>query len=56
MKNIDIDWYMYMYMLIEFIMSGYTSYTYWFVFISPLDKWFFFYIQLIIKYICVREF
>jgi hypothetical protein len=35
-KNIDIVWYMYMF--IEFIISGYTSYTHWLVFISPLDN------------------
>ena len=58
-KNIDIDWYMYMF--IEFIFSGYTSYSYWLVFISPLDNnkknpSHFIYIQLILKYICFKEF
>jgi len=48
-----------MYMFIEFIISGNTSYTYWLVFISTIDnkkKSFTFYIQLILKYICSKEF
>ena len=48
-----------MYMFIEFIISGNTSHTYWFVFISPFDnkkKPFTFYIQLILRYICFKEF
>ena len=50
-----------MYMFIEFIISGNTSYTYWLVFISILHnqkKSFTFYIQLtlILKYICFKEF
>jgi len=51
---------MYKYIFIEFIISGNTSYTYWLVFISPLDnkkkKSFTFYIQLVLKYICFKEF
>ena len=35
-KNIYIVWYMYMFN--EFIISGNASYTYWLVFISPLDN------------------
>ena len=47
-------------MFIEFIISANTSHTYWFVFISPLDnnkkKSFTFYNQIILKYICFKEF
>jgi hypothetical protein len=39
--NIDMIcekyWYWLIYVFIEFIISGNTSYTYWFVFISPLS-------------------
>jgi hypothetical protein len=55
-NNIDIDWYMYMF--IELIISGNTNYNYWCVVISPLDnkkKSFTFYIQLILKYICFKK-
>ena len=44
-------------MFIEFIISSTTSYTYWLVFISPLDnkkKSFTFYIQLVLKYVEFR--
>jgi hypothetical protein len=45
-------WYWLIYVFIEFIISDNTIYTYWFVFISPLDDK-----KLILKYInCFKEF
>jgi len=47
-KNIDIDWFMYMF--IKFIISGNASYTCWFVFISGMPH-----LCLFIGYLCQKK-